>query len=110
MTSSILILGGGSAGWITASWLDMLTDNPRARALAEQLEPGSLRRRYLHYWLADNLSTRLLGSPWLIQLAFTLPAHDRFKDAVRATRQARHYQKEADTTLTAIQKQIVSTP
>ncbi len=102
--------GLSTAGWITMTWLDLLTDSPRVRALAEKIAPGRLRRKYLHTWLANNLSTRLLGSPGLIQLGFTLPAHDTFGDALRATRQARRHGQQADTTLAAIQKQVLSTP
>ena len=101
--------GVTTAGWITLTWLDLLTDSPQARALAKKIEPGRMRKKYLHTWLANNLSTRLLSSPPLIQLGFTIPAHDTLKDALRATRQARRYRQEADTTLAAIQKQISST-
>ena len=101
--------GLATAGWITLTWLDLLTDNPRARSLAGKLEPGRLRRYYLRSWLARDLSTRLLGSPLLIQLGFTLPAHDRFSDAVSALLQARRYRQAADTTLAATQEQLVST-
>ena len=102
--------GLATAGWITLTWLDLLTDSPQARSLAKKIAPGRIRRKHLRNWLAKNLSTRLLGSPLLIQLGFTLPAHDTFKDALRATKQARHYRQEADVTLAAIQKRIVSTP
>ena len=102
--------GLATAGWITLTWLDLLTDNPRARSLAEKLEPGKLRRAYLRRWLARDLSTRLLGSPLLIQLGFTLPAHDRFSDAANASLQARRYRQAAATTLAATREQLVSTP
>jgi hypothetical protein len=98
--------GLATAGWITLTWLDLLTDSPQARSLAEKIEPGRVRRKYLHQWLANNLSTRLLRNPLLIQLAFTLPAHDTFKDAVRALMQTRRYRQAADATLAAMQKQI----
>ena len=52
----------------------------------------------------------LLGNPLLIQLGFTLPAHDRFSDAVNALLQARRYRQAAGTTLAATQEQLVSTP
>jgi hypothetical protein len=102
--------GLATAGWITLTWLDLLTDSPQARSLAAKIEPGIVRRKYLHKWLANNLSSRLQGTPRLIQLGFTLPAHDSLQGAARAMMQARHYRQEADTTLAMIQQQIVSTP
>ena len=99
-----------TAGWITITWLNLLNDSPQAKSLAKKIAPGRIRRKYLHTWLTKNLSTRLLSKPLLIQLGFTIPAHDKLKDALRALRQSRRYRQEADTTLATIQKQVLSAP
>ncbi len=102
--------GLATAGWITSTWLDLLAPGSGAGALAAKIEPGRLRRSYLRRWLANNLSTRLLGSPLLIQLGFTLPAHDTPGDMLRAVMQSRRHGQAAATTLAATQTQILSTP
>jgi hypothetical protein len=98
--------GLATAGWITLTWLHLLTGDRQAKSLGARLKPGNLRRRYLHNWLATNRSTKLLQRPLWIHLGFTLPAHDKLKDAVRAVRQARRCKREADATLAAMQKKI----
>jgi len=65
--------------------------------LLEELAPGRARAAWLRRWIASDLSTRLLDHPSLIRLAFTLPAHDRFADAVRAIRELRRARRVAET-------------
>ena len=73
-----------TAAWIMLEWLRLLTGRLPPEAFMRQIRPGWMRRRYLAGWIAGNYSTRLLDHPWLIQLGFTLPAHDRLGDAWRA--------------------------
>jgi hypothetical protein len=102
--------GLATAGWITSTWLGLLSPGSAAGALADSLAPGRLRRSYLRQWLSSNLSTRLLDKPLLIQLGFTLPAHDTVRDAARAALQARRHGQAAGTTLAAMQSQVPSPP
>ncbi len=102
--------GMTTAGWITATWLHLLTRDPRAQSLAATLRPGRLRQRYLYSWLATDRSTRLLHHPALIQWGFTLLAHDRLTDAIRALRQAWRCKRAATATLETIQKQVSCNP
>ncbi len=102
--------GLATAGWITSTWLELLAPGSGAGVLAGSLAPGRLRRSYLRHWLTHNLSTRLLGKPLLIQLGFTLPAHDTLRDAARAALQARRHGQAAVTTLAATQTQVLSSP
>lgn len=75
-----------TAAWVMLEWLRLLTDRRPPEDFMRQISPAPLRRRYLAWWVAGNYSTRLLDHSWLIKLAFTLPAHDRFADAWRAVR------------------------
>jgi hypothetical protein len=104
--SMLQTAGLATAGWITLTWLHLLTGDRQAKSLGARLKPGNLRRKYLHNWLATNRSTKLLQRPLWIHLGFTLPAHDTLKDAVRAVRQARRCKHEADATLATMQKKI----
>jgi hypothetical protein len=85
--------GVKTCGWITLTWLEMLTGYKVGNAIMDSLKPGKLRQRYLRQWLASDRSTRLLGNPLLVQLGFTLPAHDKITDAIHALRQARQCRK-----------------
>ncbi|MEH6518310.1 MAG: nucleotidyltransferase family protein [Halioglobus sp.] len=98
--------GLATAGWITLTWLHLLTGDRQAKSLGARLKPGNLRRKYLHNWLATNRSTKLLQRPLWIHLGFTLPAHDKLTDSMRAVREARRCKQDADATLAAMQKQV----
>jgi hypothetical protein len=100
------ISGLTTAGWITTTWLHMLTGNSKARALADTLRPGKLKQKYLYNWLTTNRTTRLLDKPLWIQLGFTLPAHDTWADAIRTLQQAKRCKREARSTLANMQKQV----
>ena len=78
-----------TAAWITLRWLRLLTDTPLADDALGILQPGKLRRKYLDYWIGGNLATRWQAKPIYVQLGLTLPAHDRWRDAMHAVRQAR---------------------
>jgi hypothetical protein len=95
-----------TAGWITAQWLHLLTGNRGAIKLATALSPGPVRQWWLHSWLNKNRSSQLNSWPWAIQLAFTLPAHDRWSDALRATRLARQCRKDGAKTLELLEQQL----
>lgn len=76
--------GVQTAAWITTEWLEMITGVTLPESFTNSIKPSAARSLYLHKWLSNNLSTRLLNYPLLIKAGFTLPAHDRFSDAYRA--------------------------
>lgn len=87
-----------TAAWITLKWYQLLTDHPPPAEFTSAIKPGKLRQKYLNHWLEKNLSSALFEKPVYVQLGFTLPAHDSWKDAFRAVRRARElrYTQEAD--------------
>ena len=88
--------GVKTAAWITATYLNMLTGTTLPQSFTDRIKPGAARAWYLRTWLKNNLSTRLLNHPQLIQTGFTLPAHDTFSDAVRSVKQIAQEKKKAD--------------
>lgn len=100
------VAGLRTAGWITAQWLHLLTDNAVAAELCVRLRPGPMRRWWLCHWLNHDWSSKLLGKPWAIHLGFTLPAHDRWMDALRAAGSAQQCRKEGMKTLEALETQL----
>jgi Uncharacterised nucleotidyltransferase len=92
-TSEVLYLlhesGLNTAGWITCTWLNLLTGSKAAQELATQLAPAKVRQSYLSHWIRSDLSTRLFSKTILVQLGFTLFAHDHLEDAWRAAKSAR---------------------
>jgi hypothetical protein len=76
-----------TAAWIVLQWFAMILEPknlPLPRTFLDRLCPGPSRAGYLNYWLRNDLSTRWLSKPLLIQLGLTLMLHDRASDAQRA--------------------------
>ena len=76
--------GVKTAAWITLEWLRQLTKIAPPALFMNCIEPGRLRTKYLGYWITKNLSSRFINWPFLIQTAFTLPAHDNLTDVIQA--------------------------
>ena len=76
--------GVRTAAWITLEWLQQLTQIALPTSFIKCIRPGKMRTEYLRYWITKNLSSRFVNYPRLIQIAFTLPAHDKLSDAARA--------------------------
>lgn len=96
------VAGMKTAAWLSLTWLEMLTDIAAPKEVMAKLEPGVVKQTYLTYWLRHNLSSRLLNSPSLVQLGFTLPAHDSWKDALAASRKAAACRRAGSVTLKVI--------
>ena len=79
--------GNCTAAWIMLQWLNILTRVKPPQYFIEQINPGKLRSNYLRHWLSQDFSSRYLNHPLIIQIAFTLPAHDKFSDASRVVMQ-----------------------
>jgi hypothetical protein len=83
-----------TAGWITLTWLNILTEY--------QIENDVLAEIQLRH----NLPYRLAEYPPLIQLGFTLAAHDKLADAVHALRQKYRMARQAPRQLQAIEASL----
>ena len=75
-----------TGGWISLSWLHLLTGIEAEQAVRRRLQPGRLRVRYLQHWLEQNWPGRLLDHPLLVRAGFTLAAHDRPADVFAAVK------------------------
>jgi hypothetical protein len=86
-----------TAAWVTLRWHEMLTHAKPPAGFIAALEPGRLRQKYLSHWLEQDYSGGLLEKPLYVQLGFTLPAHDKWGDAIRAVRRARELRRSQET-------------
>jgi hypothetical protein len=98
--------GVKTAAWITAAWLAMRTGIALPQSFIARIKPGRARAWYLRQWLKQDLPTRLLNHPVLIQAGFTLPAHDTLADAWRAIRQAQREKKMAAANIRRLRNEI----
>jgi hypothetical protein len=76
-----------TAAWTMLSWFRMLVPEEVRATIdgwIDTVRPHRLRAAYLAAWLAHDLPSLWLGYPFLIQVGFTLPLHDRPGDALRA--------------------------
>jgi len=76
--------GMQTAAWITLEWLRQLTKVETPGFLMNKIQPGNIKTIYLKHWIKNNYSSKFLVHPLLIQIAFTLPAHDKLSDAIYA--------------------------
>jgi hypothetical protein len=79
--------GVRTAAWATLRWVQLLTGQhflPGLNEMLGELSPGHLRKRWLDYWLDNELSERLSRAHWLRLLGFSMLLHDRPRDAIRA--------------------------
>ena len=88
-----------TAAWVTVRWHEMLTHSKPPAEFIAAIEPGYLRQKYLSHWLEQDYSSGLLEKPICVQLGFTLPAHDKWSDAIRAVRRARELRRSQETDL-----------
>ena len=77
-----------TAAWISLTLFEFLTAKKQPEHIMTALKPSRVKQKYLHYWLQNNVSSRLMHKPLYLQIGFTLPAHDNLGDAIRAARRA----------------------
>lgn len=94
-----------TAAWMTLKWLDKFTENDQIKIIINKIQPGAIRQKYLSYWLDKNLATLLLKQPSLVQLGFTLPAHDQWAGALQALIRARQLKRTQGADLQTLLEQ-----
>lgn len=102
----LALVGLKTAGWLTLTWLNMLTaDNALIINLANALQPSWLKRKYLRAWLENDMA-RQLKHPACIQLSYTLPAHDHMMDAFLASRDIRRHRSSGQANLESMARKV----
>jgi hypothetical protein len=91
--------GVRTAAWATLSWVKLLIGRHGSAELdlmLADLQPGLLRRRWLGWWLRNDLSARFSRFHWFRLIGFSILLHDNLGAAQRAIagrRRARKQQK-----------------
>lgn len=96
--------GVQTAAWITGDYLRLLTGITMPASFISSIRPSRARAIYLRKWIEWNLSSRFLQHPLIIQAAYTLPAHDTAKDALRAIRTMIQEKKAASEKMKSLQR------
>ncbi len=91
-----------TAAWLALEWATRFGELSLPDDFRRGIAPGMARRRYLRYWIDNNLPGRLLGYPLIIQVGFTLPVHDHVSDAWRVVKQARMAKRHARREMEAL--------
>lgn len=72
-----------TAAWLTIEYYRILTNYDLPAEFIEKIKPSWHKRSYFRFWIAHNLSTKLLNWPIVTKFFFTLPAHDTFTSQLR---------------------------
>ncbi len=107
---SLLLLlesyGVKTAAWITAVYLQEVTGETLPPSFLRKIEPSRLKQRYLKGWISSNRAGRLYSHPLLIQLGFTIPAHDSVCDAIRFLKTLGKEQRQAQARMDSLSAAI----
>lgn len=87
---SLLVLlqnyGVCTAAWVTATYLQEVTGETLPESFVQKIKPSLPKQWYLKNWIQTDRASKFFSKPFLIQLGFTLPAHDTIFDAIRFLR------------------------
>jgi hypothetical protein len=95
------------AAWATLRWVQMVSGPYASDTLQDmlgKLQPGQARRRWLEYWLANDLSERTSRARWVRLLGFSVYLHDTLADARRAALAGFFAKRSAATDLEAFRE------
>lgn len=98
--------GVRTAAWVTVVYLQEVTGESLPHAFFQAIRPSRLKRYYLKGWIKSNRAESLYSYPLLIQLGFTIPAHDSIFDAIRFVRALKKEQKQAKTKMKSLFTEI----
>ncbi len=101
--------GVQTAAWATLRWVQLLAcrsgASPRPLGNLDKMmsdtQPGRLRRKWLSFWLRNDLSARAADSHWQRLIGFTSFLHDAPADSVRALAGRRKAQSRVNADLAA---------
>ena len=95
-----------TAAWLTFTWFQILTNISISDFVYSELKPGHIKTRYLESWLNNDLSSRWQDNNLLMQLGFTLIAHDQVADSWRAAFAARSCRKSGPEMLESLGEEL----
>ena len=78
------ISGVETAAWATMYWIYLLTKEDTLVEYLDKLKPKTPQKKYLEFWIQNNLPTKLVNHKQLVRLTFSLALHDNAKDALRS--------------------------
>lgn len=76
--------GMKTAAWCSLYLLNKLTGLEKPTRLAEQIQPGKLRRKYIEYWINNDLIRYFFTSSLPFRNLFSLTLQDQPRDVIRA--------------------------
>ena len=75
--------GVKTAAWATTYWINLLTEEKTLAKYLYRLAPNSFQRKYLEFWINNNLPSRLVTTNNLVRLFFSLAIQDSFGDSIK---------------------------
>ena len=100
--------GTRTAAWASLTWLQMLSDEPMYEDLTNQLKPGGLKARWLHYWMGKDLNKKLAEHRTIIRACFSLVLQDNLRDVFNAVSALKEEKQKAVETCHSTAKQAAT--
>ena len=75
-----------TAAWSSLYMLHLLSGLDKYEALAKQIEPSVMKRKYLQYWIDHGLIDRYFNKPLILRTFFSLALQDTVMDMLGAVR------------------------
>jgi len=77
------VAGVKTAAWATIYWVYLLTEEKTLATFLYRMAPNSFQRKYLEFWINNNLPSKLVTTNNLVRLLFSLAIHDSFNDSIK---------------------------
>ena len=76
--------GVNTAAWSTLYWLSLFNHKALPRETNLIKEPSFYKRKYIEFWVNNNLPTKLYEHRLVMRFGFGIFLHDNIKDSLRA--------------------------
>ena len=76
--------GCKTAAWASLYLLDILSGNSAIATISDNLSPGRLRKKYIAYWIENDLVNKYWSKKIIIQGLFNLVLQDSLSDSIIA--------------------------
>ena len=75
--------GVKTAAWATIYWMNLLIRDETLVLFLKRLAPNTFQRKYLEFWINNNLPSRFVNKNNFVRIFFSLAIQDSFSDSLK---------------------------